>query len=81
MDTILRLPAVKAATGKSRSSIYQGMADGTFPRCVGIGPRAIGWRQGDLETWQKSLRGKNAKPLVPMAPARENGKGRAAVTK
>ena len=31
MERILRLPEVKAATGKSRSSIYQGMADGELP--------------------------------------------------
>jgi prophage regulatory protein len=58
MDKILRLPAVKAATGRSRSSIYQGVADGTFPGPVGIGARAVGWRESEIENWLQSLQSK-----------------------
>lgn len=80
MEKILRLPAIKAATGKSRSSIYQGVADGTFPRPVALGARAIGWRESDLAAWLQALRSKDANALVPAAPARKNGKRRAGVT-
>lgn len=58
MERILRLPEVKAATGKSRSSIYQGVANGTFPAPVALGPRSVGWRESDLTAWLGSLRTK-----------------------
>jgi prophage regulatory protein len=46
--TFLRLPEVKARTGKSRSSIYQGVADGTITKQVKLGPRAIGWPDHEI---------------------------------
>lgn len=48
---ILRLPAVKTGTGLSRSTIYQRIADGTFPRAVNLGGRAVGWLDTDIENW------------------------------
>jgi prophage regulatory protein len=50
-NVILRLPAVKARTGLSRSSIYQHVADGSFPRPVSLGARAVGWVESDIESW------------------------------
>uniref|UniRef100_A0A7V4XUS7 AlpA family phage regulatory protein n=1 Tax=Acidobacterium capsulatum TaxID=33075 RepID=A0A7V4XUS7_9BACT len=41
--TILRLPAVKAATGLSRSTLYLRIANGVFPHPVSLGGRAVGW--------------------------------------
>jgi len=41
-DRILRLPAVKAATGLSRSTIYARISEGTFPAPVALGGRAVG---------------------------------------
>lgn len=49
--TILRLPAVIARTGLSRSSIYLRVAEGTFPQPISLGPRAIGWLEGELTDW------------------------------
>ena len=40
---ILRLPAVKAATGLSRSTIYLRIAYGFFTHPVSLGGRAVGW--------------------------------------
>jgi prophage regulatory protein len=48
---ILRLPAVKARTGLSRSSIYLRVADGSFPRPISLGARAVGWVESEIETW------------------------------
>jgi prophage regulatory protein len=42
-DSILRLPAVKTRTGLSRSTIYLRVSQGTFPRPVSLGGRAVGW--------------------------------------
>jgi len=51
MNTILRLPAVMANIGLSRSSIYLRVAEGTFPKPVSLGARAVGWLQSDIEEW------------------------------
>ena len=39
---ILRLPQVLEVTGLSRSTIYLRMADGSFPKQVSLGGRAVG---------------------------------------
>ncbi|MGA3133381.1 MAG: AlpA family phage regulatory protein [Terracidiphilus sp.] len=40
---ILRLPAVKTATGLSRSTIYLRIAQRVFTHPVSLGGRAVGW--------------------------------------
>ena len=47
----LRLPAVKARTGLSRSSIYLSMSAGTFPQPIALGDRAVGWIDSEIEAW------------------------------
>lgn len=49
--TILRLPAVKTCTGLSRSTIYLRVSQGTFPRPVSLGGRAVGWVEADIQSW------------------------------
>lgn len=49
--TILRLPAVKARTGLSRSTIYLRISEGTFPRPVQLGVRAVGWLDAEIDDW------------------------------
>lgn len=49
--TILRLPAVKASTGLSRSTIYLRISQGTFPRPVSLGARAVGWIEAEVQQW------------------------------
>jgi prophage regulatory protein len=49
--TILRLPAVKTRTGLSRSTIYLRIAQGTFPRPVALGGRAVGWLEAEVQEW------------------------------
>lgn len=50
----LKLPAVIALSGKSRSSIYAAIKDGLFPAPVHIGPRAVAWTSSDIAKWQAS---------------------------
>ncbi len=40
---LLRLPAVLKARGRSRSSHYQDIKEGLFPRPVALGRHAVGW--------------------------------------
>ena len=48
---ILRLPTVKARTGLSRSTIYQRVTEGHFPKPVSLGGRAVGWVESELNDW------------------------------
>jgi|ETNmetMinimDraft_16_1059900.scaffolds.fasta_scaffold137261_2 prophage regulatory protein len=50
---ILRLPNVKALTGLSRSTIYLLMSEGSFPRQIPLGSRAVGWPSEDIDNWIK----------------------------
>ena len=49
--TILRLPAVKTNTGLSRSTIYLRVSQGTFPKPVSLGGRAVGWLEAEIQEW------------------------------
>lgn len=48
---ILRLPAVKNRTGLSRSTIYLRVAEGTFPKAISLGGRAVGWLACEIDEW------------------------------
>lgn len=48
---ILRLPEVRARCGLSRSTIYQRVNDGKFPRPITLGGRAVGWLEAEVEAW------------------------------
>lgn len=48
---ILRLPTVKARTGLSRSTIYLRVSEGTFPKPVSLGGRAVGWIESEIQQW------------------------------
>jgi prophage regulatory protein len=48
---ILRLPIVLDRTGLSRSTVYQRVAEGRFPRPVSLGARAVGWVETEVEDW------------------------------
>jgi prophage regulatory protein len=49
--SILRLPAVKTRTGLSRSTIYLRVSQGTFPKPVSLGGRAVGWLEEEIQEW------------------------------
>jgi len=50
--TFLRRPTVEARTGRKRSAIYQAIADGTFPKPVPLGARAVGWPEHEVQAIQ-----------------------------
>ena len=51
---ILRLKKVKDRTGLSRSTIYLRIQEGTFPRPINLGARAVGWIEHEIEAWLTS---------------------------
>jgi prophage regulatory protein len=48
---IWRLPDVLEQTGLSRSTIYEMISQGEFPRQINLGPRAVGWVSDDVLDW------------------------------
>jgi prophage regulatory protein len=53
-ERILRRPEVEARTGLSRSTLYAQMAEGTFPKPVRLGKRAVGWAESTIFEWLES---------------------------
>jgi prophage regulatory protein len=51
VTSILRLPAVKARTGLSRSTVYLRISQGNFPKPVSLGGRAVGWVEAEINDW------------------------------
>ena len=51
MHSILRLPTVKDRTGLSRSTIYLRISEGTFPKPISLGSRAVGWIESEINEW------------------------------
>ena len=49
--SILRRKQVEKRTGLSRSTIYLRIQEGTFPRPVNLGERAVGWVEKEIEEW------------------------------
>ncbi|MEQ1724414.1 MAG: AlpA family phage regulatory protein [Sphingopyxis sp.] len=50
-DKILRRKDVEAHIGLSRSTIYQAISEGSFPKPIRIGRRAVGWPLSVIEDW------------------------------
>jgi prophage regulatory protein len=48
---IIRRKQVEARTGLSRSTIYLRVSEGTFPRPVSLGARAVGWVESEISDW------------------------------
>ena len=53
--TFLRLPAILARTGLSRSTIYLRMSEGSFPRQFSLGARAVGWVSDEIDTYLENV--------------------------
>lgn len=48
VQAILRLQAVKAESGASRSTIYLRIQQGLWPKPVKLGPRSVGWPANEV---------------------------------
>jgi prophage regulatory protein len=51
LPVILRLPAVRKATGYPTSTIYRLIAERRFPRQVSLGPKSVGWVEREVHEW------------------------------
>ncbi|WP_084251046.1 helix-turn-helix transcriptional regulator [Sphingomonas pruni] len=55
MDRVIRRKELLSIIGISRSTLYDWMASGTFPRPIRLGRRAVGWRSKDISDWLEKL--------------------------
>lgn len=51
MESLKRLPDVLSRIGYSRSTIYQLIAEGKFPKPISLGGRAVAWLESDIDAW------------------------------
>jgi len=51
MNRIIRRPEVEYLTGIGRSAIYRGMQNGSFPKNLSLGGKAVGWKESDIQGW------------------------------
>jgi prophage regulatory protein len=51
MTKFIRLQEVLDRSGLSRSTCYEMIAAGSFPKPVKIAPRAIGFSEAEFEQW------------------------------
>lgn len=60
MNSILRLPQVLKARGRSKTSHYSDIENGVFTHGVAIGGRAVGWPEHEVEAINAArIAGKN----------------------
>jgi prophage regulatory protein len=52
---LLRLPEVISRVGLKRSSIYQRMSEGRFPKARSLGPRCAVWVETEIDAWIASV--------------------------
>jgi len=55
-DALLAVAEVRRRTGLPRSSLYDAIRDGRFPKPLRITARAVRWRESDVEAWIAALR-------------------------
>jgi prophage regulatory protein len=51
---MLNVREVCKRTSLGRSTIYQMIADGTFPRPCRLSPRRVAWRSTDVNAWMQT---------------------------
>tara|TARA_B100000780_G_scaffold262269_1_gene215274 strand:+ start:1245 stop:1436 length:192 start_codon:yes stop_codon:yes gene_type:complete len=49
----LKRPEIEYRTGLKRSTIYDKMKAGTFPKPVKLGARAVAWLEPEIDAWIK----------------------------
>jgi len=54
---MLRRKEVEHRTGLKRSTIYENMSNGTFPKSIKLGAKIVCWPEHEIEAWlQEQMR-------------------------
>ena len=48
---LMRMPTVKERVGMGRTTIYEKIKDGSFPKPISIGARAVAWDSEAIDSW------------------------------
>lgn len=64
VQNILRRTEIERVTGLPRSTIYEKMSRGEFPKPVRISGRAVGWIESEVAEWQGALIEKRNKEIA-----------------
>lgn len=59
-EKLIRRPEVETRTGLSRSTIYDWIKRGEFPKPVALGARLVAWRESDVNAWLEARETKAA---------------------
>lgn len=65
MQNVLRRIQVESVTGLPRSSLYEMMAKGLFPRPIRLGARSVGWLESEVAEWVKVRVAERASSSMP----------------
>jgi prophage regulatory protein len=52
VQTFLRRADVERVTGLPRSTIYEMVEKGTFPKPIKIGRKSVAWVEAEIRDWQ-----------------------------
>jgi prophage regulatory protein len=53
VNAVLRRNDVERATGLPRSTLYDLVQKGRFPKPIKIGARSVGWLENEVLAWQR----------------------------
>lgn len=69
---LIRLAQFCADSGLTQSTVYEMIAEGTFPKPIKIGPRAVAWPRAWIDAWMNWRAEESRQP----SPARKLKPGR-----
>lgn len=53
-DRFMRLPEVLRCTGLSRSTLYDKVSKGHFPKQIPLGANIVAWRESEVLAWMRN---------------------------
>lgn len=60
VSRLIRLKEVQHRVGLGRSTIYQRMSEGRFPKSRSLGPKCAVWVEEEIEAWVRSISHRSA---------------------
>ena len=54
-ERLLRIEEVMQITGLPKSTIYNKIHKGTFPKPYRVGPRSVRWKESEIIDWMNRL--------------------------
>ncbi|HMN42932.1 MAG TPA: AlpA family phage regulatory protein [Povalibacter sp.] len=68
MSRILRRREICAMTTLSKTTLYARIKEGSFPKAIQLGPKAVGWREDEVLAWMTGQPRKGEPPAGSASP-------------